>query len=319
MNEAVLMINNSSDIALIAHVMPDGDTLGSCVALKQALEIIGKKVDIYCEDPVPHTYSFLERIQKIKMPPEPIKQYELVIAVDCSDKERLGYTCNLLFDKAAKTINIDHHVSNTEYADINIVDSKAAATGELIYELIIELGVKPEKTIAEALYTAISTDTGSFCYSNTTSRTHYIIAKLLEYGVEVDKLSTILFKQHSIAWTRLLGKALETLELYLDGKVALIYISKEMIDKVGANEGDTSGIINYAKDIEGVELAIMLKEEKDSVKVGLRSQYLIDVSQIARQFGGGGHIRAAGCKIETSLEEARNIILKAVKEAFSKI
>lgn len=319
MNEAVSIINNSTSIALIAHIMPDGDTLGSCIALKLALEIMGKDVDIYCEDPVPHTFRFLEGIQKIKLPTKPIKQYELVIAVDCSDKGRLGYTCSLLFNNAAKTINIDHHVSNTEYADINVVDPKASATGELIYELIIKLGVELKKTIADALYTAISSDTGSFCFSNTSSRTHNIAAKLLECGVEVDKLSTILFKQHSIAWTRLLAKALETLELHLEGKVALIYISKEMISSVGADEGDTSGIINYAKDIEGVEVAIMLKEEKDSIKVGLRSQYLIDVSRIAQQFGGGGHIRAAGCRIEASLEEARNIILEAVKEAFSEI
>ena len=316
-NEAVLLINDSDSIALIAHIKPDGDALGSCMALKHALEIIGKKVDVYCQDPVPHIFSFLEGIQAIKIPTEPIKQYDVVIAIDCSDKERLGDVCGMLFDKAAKTINIDHHVSNTEYADINIVDSEASATGELIYELIISLGVKPEKTIAEALYTAITTDTGSFCYSNTTSRTHYIAAKLLECGIEVDRLSTILFKQHTVAWTRLLGKALGTLELHLEGKVALIQITREMIEDVGAGEGDTSGIINYAKDIEGVEVAIMLKEEEDSVKVGLRSQFLIDVSQIAGQFGGGGHVRAAGCKIEASLEEARDIILKAVKEEFS--
>jgi len=319
LKDAILAINNSTNIALIAHIMPDGDTLGSCVALKRVLEIIGKKVDSYCQDPIPDVYNFLEGTREFKIPDEHVIQYDLVISVDCSDKDRLGYLCSVLFDKAVKTMNIDHHISNTMYADINIVDSNASATGELIYELILESGAEPRGEIAAALYTAISTDTGSFCYSNTTSRTHYIIAKLLEYGVEVDRLSTILFKQHSLAWTRLLGKALNTLEMHLNGKVSVIQISKEMIDEVAAREEDTSGIINYAKDIEGVEVAILLKEGKDAVKVGLRSQSMIDVSEIARQFGGGGHVRAAGCSIEASLEKARELILESVKNKFGEL
>jgi DHHA1 domain. len=141
----------------------------------------------------------------------------------------------------------------------------------------------------------------------------------LEYGVEVDRLSTILFKRHSLAWTKLLGKALNTLEIHQDGKVAIIQISKQMIDEVGAQEGETSGIINYAKEIDGVELAILLKEDQGKVRVGLRSQSLIDVSQIAHRFGGGGHMRAAGCSIEASLEKAHDTIMETVKDVFSQL
>ena len=206
----------------------------------------------------------------------------MVIALDCSDPERMG-SCSVIMDKAIISANIDHHISNTLYSDINVVDGDASATGEIVYELINLLEIIPDKDIAEALYTAIVSDTGRFSYSNTTPKTHRVVATLIEWGADIDKLSNLLFKNHSLEWIKLLGQAINSLRIYHDGKVAIMHITKEMMAKAGATEEHSNGIIQYAKDISGVELAAVLREVDDStIKVSLRSQSIVDVSVLAK-------------------------------------
>ena len=312
MNDIVKAIDNSPSVALITHINPDGDAIGSTLALMHALDKIGKLVDVYCQDDIPNTFYFLNGISRIIKPDQSIKKYDLVIALDCNDPERMG-SCSVIMDKAIISANIDHHISNTLYSDINVVDGDASATGEIVYELINLLEIIPDKDIAEALYTAIVSDTGRFSYSNTTPKTHRVVATLIEWGADIDKLSNLLFKNHSLEWIKLLGQAINSLRIYHDGKVAIMHITKEMMAKAGATEEHSNGIIQYAKDISGVELAAVLREVDDStIKVSLRSQSIVDVSVLAKKFGGGGHRRASGCTINLPLIQAQENLMKAI-------
>lgn len=316
MNDIVQLIAESSSIALITHINPDGDAIGSTIALMHALDKMGKLVAVYCQDTVPSMLNFLAGVKRIKQPDQETKSYDLAIALDCSDPERMG-TCAPIMDKAKSSANIDHHVSNTFYAKVNVVDEDAAATGEIVYHLISLLGIKPNKIIAEALYTAIVSDTGRFSFSNTRPKTHRIVANLIEWGVDVVKLSNLLFNNHSLEWVRLLGQAINSLEIYHDGKVAIMHITKEMMDRTGTTEEHSTGIIQYAKDITGVELAALLREvDASTVKVSLRSQSIIDVSLLAQEFGGGGHKRAAGCTINLPLIQAQERLMKVIDSYF---
>ncbi len=316
MTDIIQPILESSSIALIIHVNPDGDAIGSSIGLMHALDAIGKSVDIYCQDNPPKVFSFLDGFTRIKSPQGLVKSYDLAIALDCSDRERMG-NCSPIMDDARYSANIDHHISNTYYADINIVDGEASATGELIFDLVRLLVNSENKNIAEALYTAIASDTGGFSFSNTSPKTHRIIADLLEWGIRVDELSNLLFKNYSFEWVALLGEAINTLQFYHQGKVAVMHITQKMLDKVGATSEDSNGIIQYAKDIKGVELAILLREiDSSTIKVGFRSQSTLDVSTLAQEFGGGGHKRASGCTIKLPLCQAQDSLMKVVDQYF---
>ncbi|NLI60997.1 MAG: bifunctional oligoribonuclease/PAP phosphatase NrnA [Clostridiales bacterium] len=320
-NDFVRSVFDSSSIALITHVNPDGDAIGSSIALKHALEKMGKLVDVYCQDDIPDIFKFLEGVDRIKKADDLTKNYDLAVALDCSDRERMG-TCSSVMDRADRSANIDHHVSNTFYANINVVDENASATGEIVFELVGLLDNSTNinmasKAIAVAIYTAIATDTGRFSFSNTSPKTHRIVASLIEWGVDVDRLSNLLFKSHSFEWVKLLGLVINTLEMYRDGKVAIMHISQEMMDKAGAAEEETGGIIQYAKDIYGVELAAVLREiDPSTTKVGLRSESLVDVSALAQEFGGGGHKRAAGYTIELPITQAQVSLMEAIDMHF---
>lgn len=311
------VILDSSSIALITHINPDGDAVGSSLALMHALKDLGKQVEIFCQDDVPEMFGFLNGITAIEKPKSgAFLVYDLAIALDCSDRGRMG-NCSVIMDNAVRSANIDHHISNTYYSDFNIVDEKAAATGELVFELIELLGDSKKKAIAEALYIAIASDTGGFSFSNTTAKSHRIVADLIEWGADVGRLSGLIFKNRSLQWVKLLGETLDTLKTYHGGKVSVLYITQEMLRKAGATEEHTDGIIQFGKDISGVELAVILREiDSHTTKVGFRSESLIDVSSLAGKFDGGGHQRASGCTINLPLHRAQEAIMKAIDQYF---
>jgi len=309
--QIIPIMNEKERFILIAHVSPDGDTLGSCLALAKALEQKGKKVSLLCPDPIPDTYRFVNEMDRFQAPDEkgPSDLFEVCIAIDCSDLERTG-TASSYITNCRYSINIDHHVSNTFYSNYNLVDDHASATGEIIYHLIKAMGVHLTKDISEYLYIAISTDTGSFCYENTTAETHTIVADLISHGVRVFELSTLLFRQRSLSKTRLLGQALSTLEVLKDGLLVFIHVSMDMMKSVDASDDDCDGIVNYALEIEGVELAIFIREQSHHLyKVSLRTRSYVDASEIAKAFGGGGHKRAAGCTIEGDFLNVKNQLM----------
>jgi phosphoesterase RecJ-like protein len=307
-------ISKSGDIALLPHVAADGDALGSSFALAQAISAMGKKVKVLLEEDIPFIYGFLPGIELSGVYRQGGRQYDTVIAVDCGDLGRLGNRADI-FEGARITVNIDHHATNTGFAVHCFVDKGAAATGEIIYKLLGLMDVKIEKDIATCLYVAIVTDTGGFRYSNTTSYTHELAAVLLRAGVDVAAVSQKVFEATSFEKVKLISEAINTLELFENGKIAIMAISNELIKRSGAKEEDCDGIINTARNIRGVEVAAMLRQwDNGEIKVNLRSNLTLDVSAIASLYKGGGHKKAAGYTTAGTLENAKKRLLEDIRE-----
>lgn len=296
------IIRKNDDFIVIAHVSPDGDTLGCALALSGTLARLGKRVQTVCENRVPHIYEFLPGARGI-LTPENAQTASVAIAVDCADAERLG-SAQPLFRAAQITCNIDHHFTNSEYAALNDVNGSAAATGEMIFSLIEELGVEPDRDAATCLYAAIMSDTGNFAYSNTTPATMRVAARLMEFGADNTEINRLIYRTIPFYKQKLLGLALAKLALHEGGKVGLSALSMEEISSCGATEEDTEGIIDHIRDIEGVELAVMIRESQRGVyKISLRSKLYADVGAIAKRMNGGGHKRAAGYTAHGGMEE----------------
>ncbi len=313
-SQAIDIIKNSNRLYICSHVEPDGDNIGSTLALGMALMKMSKDVRLIKVDNIPQKYLFLPNS-------ELIREYDIdekidtFIALDSSDMDRLGIGKEFAL-KANNIINIDHHVSNTNFGHVNIVSPKSAATGELIYRLINEIGAKIDKDIATCLYTAISTDTGSFMYSNTTNVTHLIVAELLQIGIDIEDININLYQNRSIEKTKLFIDCLNNLELFMDNMIGVISVTQHMLKKNNAKMEDTEGIISFIRDINSVEVAVLLKEvEHDEIKVSLRSKKNVDVSKICAKFNGGGHKKAAGCTIYTNIVEAKRLILNEINMA----
>ncbi len=289
-------ITASNRIAVISHVSPDGDAVGSSLALAIALRNSGRTVDVYLEDGVPNVYSFLTASDTV-LSQWIGKEYDAVIALDTGDIDRLG-KCVQVFNSTTSRINIDHHITNTSFGDYNYIDAKASSAGEIVYNLIGMLGLGINKEIAECLYVAIATDTGGFRYGNTTSKSMQAAAELLTHDIDVSGISRRVFELVTEKKVRLLGNAIGTLEISSGGRLALMYLSNQDKERLGAAAEDFDGIVNIARNIAGVEAAAFLVEiQPMEIKVNFRSNTYVDVSTIAVKHGGGGHKRAAGCTI----------------------
>jgi len=306
-------IQSSEDICILPHVYADGDALGASLALALALERLGKKVKVYLEEDIPDVYNFLPQKEKMVVyNGEDINSNCLVIALDTGDTDRLGKRISV-FEKAEITVNIDHHGTNTLFAKYNYVDRKASATGEIVYYLVKILNTEIDDYIAICLYVAISTDTGNFRYSNTTSETHTIVADLVKRNIDIAALSRQLFDTVSLEKTRLTGKVINSIELLHAGKTAVMVITNAMLAETGAKEEDCDGMVNIGRNIKGVEVAVLFRENsKGNVKVNLRSNEYVDVSKIAFEFSGGGHPRAAGCTVEGDLQAVKKSVVERI-------
>lgn len=319
LDQIVTKIKNAGRIAILPHLSADGDALGSSSALSLALRRMDKEAFIFLEENVPCTISFLPDIDKaiVYSPDGNDLSFDLVIALDSGDMERLGRR-QRIFNSTSNTVNIDHHPTNTQFAALNYVQADASSVGEIIYQLIKLMGHELNTDIATCLYVAISTDTGGFRYSNTTSGTHQIASDLIRYGVNVAEISQQLYENTSCERLRLMGMAINSLELYYGSRVSMTVITEEMLNSAGANDEDCEGFVNLGRSIRGVEVAIMLREKiKGEIRVNLRSKSYADVSVIAGKLGGGGHKKAAGCTIKGTLEEAKKLILSEVSSILS--
>lgn len=297
---------------LCGHIMPDGDSLGSVLALGLGLRTLGKKVTLVSSDATPELYNFLPGVNDIHIGQLPEEDYDLLIVLDCSVPERLSPLVLTLTEKGLPAVVLDHHVNDQPFGQYNYIDTRAAATGEIIMDLLDLLQVKLTLDIAVNLYTAIVTDTGSFRYENTTPETHEKTSRLVAGGVPVSRLSNLIFGEQPLASLRLLEAALSTLEVSDCGEIAWLSITQEQIQRVGASDQNVDGLINYPRKIKGVELAIVFRElSQEQVKVSFRSKYKVDVNLLAKRFGGGGHVRASGCTIEGGLLKAREAVLEA--------
>jgi Exopolyphosphatase-related proteins len=297
--------------------MMDGDTLGSSIALCAALRQIGKEAYVLIEDDIPSYLLFLEKgycthDQSILAEPD------ISMSVDCSDIERFIQRKDK-FLTGKSSICLDHHRTNNFFADLNYIDEFAGATGEIVYDLLKIMGIQIDIEMAEAIYTAIATDTGNFQYTNTTKTTHLIVADLFEIGIDLEKISVEVYQNIRHEKLKIMNAVIGTIEMLYNGKADIAYVTQEMLEKTGALMEETEGIIETLRNISGVEISAFLKENKpDEIKVGLRSKTYGDVSVIAQSFGGGGHMKAAGCTLRTSLSEAKKLISAAITQQLEK-
>lgn len=277
---------------VIAHISPDGDTLGSSLALYGALLKMGKRAQVVCENPVPAIYRFLPFADRL-LAPAAAEFLPNAVCVDCAAKDRLG-AARPHFEKAGHSINIDHHVTNEGYADDNCIRD-AGATGEIVFDMLDMMGLM-DAQIATCLYTALVTDTGNFAYANTTPETLRKAAELLEDGADCAHINRCVYRTVPLRKTRLLGMALAALEVHGEARIGLLRVRQGDMRAAGATSEDVEGLIDHARDVDTVEIAIMARESSQPgvCKVSLRSKNYADVSKIAAAMGGGGHKRAAG-------------------------
>ncbi len=291
--------------------------MGSMLALGVALESMGKKVRYYNAGPIPENLKFLPGFEAVSTS-WPEYQSGVLIFIDCAEAERAHSSITKEFLDGNQVINIDHHVSNNFFGTVNWVDPGAAATGEMIYHLIKKMGAAITKEIAINLYTAIITDTGRFSFSNTTPTRFKIAAELVKPGIDLVAINEILFERKTLPQIKLLRQALHNLKLLHNGSIAVIVLSQADFFTAGADESLSEGLVNYARNIEQVEAAVLLKElENNEIKVSFRSNSWLDVNRVASGFGGGGHVRAAGCTINLPLPEAEKQVVSALEEALS--
>lgn len=308
LNDIINKINESSKIALSFHSSPDGDSIGSSLALMQGLRGIGKKVYIVSKENIPANYRFLPYADEISSETKNIKpDTDLVVILDCGNVERINIEDGLS-NRKFTLINVDHHVSNDYYGDLNYVDTKASSMGEIVFELLQLSGITITKDIAKCIYTSILTDTGSFRHSNTTSKTHVIVSKLLETEIDFSEIHRLIFDNKEYSRIKLMGKAIESMYLTCDNKVSIIKITNDMFKELGIEDTDTSEIASLGLKINSVEVAVVLKEAKDGTKISFRSKSFVDVRKVAEIYGGGGHIKAAGAFLKTSIYEVEDII-----------
>jgi bifunctional oligoribonuclease and PAP phosphatase NrnA len=299
--------------AVLSHVRPDGDALGSQLALAFSLRQLGKEVRIWNEDGMLEKYSFMPGAKLLSKPPSAPEDVDVAIALDTAIQNRLGTTLAAI--RSAKIwINIDHHPSNPGYGDIVYVDPDAPATGQIIVDLIKNQNLPLNREIAEQLYVAISTDTGSFQYPNTTAHTFELAAELVRAGVDVGRISQQLYEDYPRRRTELLRELLATMRFDAGGRIASFSLSLNLANQLGVLPEDNEGLIDHLRAIRGVVVAAFFEELPDGkVRVSMRSKSeQVDVRAICEKFGGGGHVLAAGARVRGTLEEVKAKILEAI-------
>ncbi len=308
-------INQAKSILIYTHVLMDGDTLGSAVALCKALRYLDKTAYILIEDAIPEYLSFLDS-DLCTFDCDVIHEPDLSVAVDCTDIERFEKRKEKFLQGKIK-ICIDHHHTSGYFADFNYVDEHSASTGELIYKLLKQMAIPIDHQMAEALYVAITTDTGNFQYSNTTAESHRTTAELFEIGINLGKISVELYQNVRPEKLKLTGEILKTLEMYCDDKVALAFVTQKVLKETNSTIEESEGIVETLRSIRGVEISVFMKEiSAVETKVGMRAKSYANVAVIMQKFGGGGHIKAAGCTINASLEESKALVVQEVKKYF---
>lgn len=305
---------------VLSHVRPDGDALGSELALGLSLKKLGKDVRIWNEEGMLEKYSFLPQASLLTKPPTEPEDFDVVLALDTAIQNRLGDTVDAI--KSAKVwINIDHHPSNPGYGDLVYIDASAPATGQILFELIASQKLPMDRAIAENLYVAISTDTGSFQYPNTTARTFEIAAELVRAGVDVGHLSQLTYENYPRRRAELLRDLLGTMRFNANDRVASFSLSLAAAKKLGVLPEDNEGLIDHLRAIHGVIVAIFFEELSDGkVRVSMRSKNeKVNVCAICEKFGGGGHVLAAGARVKGTLAEVEKKILEEVCDVVSRV
>jgi len=312
--QALNKIKSCSNIGIVGHINPDGDSIGSLLAMGMALKQINdKNISMIIEEDIPKIYRFLPGTDEIRCSNQD-EEFDLLITLDCSDFSRVGIDKSIIA-KSSYIISLDHHKSNDYFGDMNFVYPNISSTGEIVYNFLSSMKFNITKEIATCLYVSISTDTGSFKYDNTSPDTHEIIADLMRKKIDLNVIATNVYQSKSLERTKLFIESINGMELYFSNRFGIVTVTQDIINKCNATIQDVEGIIEFVRDIDTVTVACILKELEDEViKVGFRSKNDIDVADIAQIFGGGGHARAAGCTIYATVEKAKEMILNEIQK-----
>jgi phosphoesterase RecJ-like protein len=312
LSQVVELVENKDRFAITSHVRPDGDSLGSSLGLFWLLRALDKDVEVIMRDAAPHSYKKLPGAGEIRVTPGVDRAYDGVFVIECSDITRPG----LIDLEKQFVVNIDHHSTTELFGNVNWIDSTASAVGEMIYNLCKATGVRVTKEIAECVYTALLTDTGSFHYSNTTERTFKIASELVRIGVKPAKTAEAIFGSYQWPKIELLGQVLATARRDESGQVAWMRQTLEMQERTSASDEDADGFVNYPLAVGEVEATALFKESAPGVyRTSLRSKGDVNVARIAEQFGGGGHRNAAGCTLTGDWDEIEKKLVPLLREA----
>src|SRR5437867_5495805 len=315
LSQVVELIEAKRKFAVTSHRRPDGDSLGSSLGLYWLLRALDKEVEVIMRDPVPHAYQQLPGAQNVRVSPAVDSSYHAVFVIECSDITRPG----LIDLEKQVVVNIDHHSTTALFGTINWIDSTASAVGEMIYNLCKATGVRVTKEIAECVYTALITDTGSFHYSNTTERTFKVASELVRTGVKPAKTAEAVFASYPWSRIQLMGAVLSTAHRDESGHVACMRQSLEMQEQTNASEEDADGFVNYPLSVGEVEATALFKECSPGIyRTSLRSKGDVNVAKVAEQFGGGGHRNAAGCTLKGNLESVERQVVPLLQDAIKR-
>lgn len=315
---AAKFIEQHDDFLVVSHIQPDGDAASSTFAMGWLLTQLGKTYTMINEGAMPSKFSYLwgsDRVLDLSKD-MPSRLYQTIISVDCADFSRIGRV-STLFDGQAQLLNVDHHPTNDRFGSYHLIKHDAAATVQILYDLAIHMNINLDLSFGDCIYTGLLTDTGGFRYSNTSPEVMQIGANLLALGVAGSVIAEQVLERVTFSQIVLLQKALSTLSFANERKLAWLAVSLADLESTGASSEDLDGLVNYPRNVEGVEVGMLFKEKAPGViKVSLRSSGLVDVAAIAQSLGGGGHVRASGCTIQGTLEEA---IARMVQEVGSKL
>jgi len=315
--DLLLALEGAKTVCVVGHVRPDGDCIGSQVGLALALEGAGKTVTVWNADGCPDKLRILDPERRVRRPASG-HRFDAVVATDCASFERLG-RCGEYVQERGVFINIDHHASNTRYADINWVSPREPSTGELIYDLCQWAGWKITKPMADCLFVAVSTDTGSFQYPTTTPETLEIAARLVDAGADLGGLCEEIYQSYPITRVRLLRHVYSKFRMTHGDRTAYFWLRKADYARAGADSEESEGLIDHIRAIEGVVVAIMFEEMgSDMVRLSIRSKNpSVDVGAVAALFGGGGHRAAAGARIQGTALSVQRRVLAAVRRSLA--
>jgi phosphoesterase RecJ-like protein len=320
---AIDFLTRTEKLIVTAHETPDGDAIGSECAMHRALLVMGKRAIILNSDPTPRKFMFLDPdssvcvLQDEEQVPSDVETYALLM-LDTNDIHNIGSVASLVLPRVREYFIIDHHENEEDVLTGNLILKSASSTAEIVYQLLRELGVEIDFPMAEALYTGIIYDTGSFIYPKTTAITFDIARDLVQKGVQPNSVYTHVYESNSVSALLLQSRVLSTLELALGNHVAVLTMSKEMIRDSGANYEEADGLINIPLRSEDVRVSIFFKENMEGLlRCSLRSKGVIDVAEIAQMFGGGGHRTAAGFKCRISMEKTKKALLEKLRAHFS--
>jgi phosphoesterase RecJ-like protein len=312
LSQVVELIESKRKFAITSHIRPDGDSLGSSIGLYWLLRALDKDVEVIMRDHVPHAYRQLPGADEVIVTPAVTAPYNAVFVIECSDISRPG----LIDLEKQFVVNIDHHSTTALFGNLNWIDSTASAVGEMIYNLCKAMGVRVTKEIAECVYTALITDTGSFHYSNTTERTFKVASELVRTGVKPAKTAEAVFASYPWSRIQLMGEVLSTAKRDPSGRVASLRLSQEMQQRSNASDEDADGFVNYPLTVGDVEAVVLLKECAPEVyRTSLRSKGDVNVARVAGKFGGGGHRNAAGCTLQGPWDEVEMEVVRLLQEA----